>query len=131
MIRSVEEIKKDIDNLEAVPSCYGNEWKRPKRDRLQAELFRAITAGIPLDRLEQLCQAEKEGRCVVVDEGMALAMCAGAYAAEVHGRPIYCWDVLGNHKTVPYLEAARALRRIAVPVLTPAEAEAAQKREAE
>lgn len=65
-MRSVEEIKADIKDLEASPSFYGNEWKAPKRGKLQAELFRSLTASIPLDRLEQLCNAEREGKVVVL-----------------------------------------------------------------
>jgi hypothetical protein len=65
-MRAVEEIKADIDLLEGSPSYYGNEWKKPKRDQLQAELFRVLTASIPLNRLSALCAAEREGRAVVL-----------------------------------------------------------------
>jgi hypothetical protein len=124
-MREISEIKAEIDNLEALPSYYGNEWKKPLRDKLQAEMFRALTASIPLDRLSAICQAEREGRCVVLDEQLAMAMCAGARAIEQRGRGTYVWDVLGNPKEMPYVEAAKALRSIAVPLLN-ARAEAAK-----
>lgn len=43
--------------------CYREQLKKAinEHDRMQAALD-----GIPLDRLEQLCQAEREGRCVVL-----------------------------------------------------------------
>ncbi len=33
---------------------------------LDEELFRTITNGIPLDRLREICDAERNGRCVVL-----------------------------------------------------------------
>lgn len=40
----------------------------PGNTRLIDELEHAITNGIPLDRLETICNAERDGRCVVLPE---------------------------------------------------------------
>lgn len=57
-MRPIAEIKLDI----AVAARHGNaEWV----ENYTNELRIALTASIPLDRLEALCAAEKDGRCVV------------------------------------------------------------------
>jgi hypothetical protein len=65
-VRTIEEIQAELNALEASPSYYGNEWKKPRREWLKGELFDAITHGIPLDRLREMCDAEREQRCVVL-----------------------------------------------------------------
>jgi hypothetical protein len=58
-----------------------------------------------------------DGRLVRVDETMALAMNAGAYAIEYSRRisrgAVYAYDIFGATKEILYYEAAKALRRIA------------------
>lgn len=69
-MRSVEEIKADIVGCESdiSTSNHGGHVNRQKSRLalLNYELRAAITASIPLDRLEAICAAEREGRCVVL-----------------------------------------------------------------
>lgn len=59
-MRTVEEIKADI------ASC-DSEWIDSALCRsLRCELYETILGGIPLDRLEAICAAEKDGRCVTL-----------------------------------------------------------------
>lgn len=69
------------------------------------------------------------GRCidylktpsVLMDENMALAMCAGARAIEVNRRfdaSTYVWDVFGEGKKISYKEAVEILRENALKVLS-------------
>lgn len=66
-MRTVEEIKADIAELE-------RRWSRGESPSnykslhyaLKNELRAALTADIPLDRLEAICAAEKDGRVVVL-----------------------------------------------------------------
>lgn len=59
MSRSIEEIKADI----AIARANGNEkWAEILEENIRAY----CTADIPLDRLETICSAEKEGKCVVM-----------------------------------------------------------------
>lgn len=62
-MRSVEEIKKDIA---VVAATLEPGWTNTDMCELEAELRLALTASIPIDRLEAICQAEREGRCVVL-----------------------------------------------------------------
>lgn len=81
--------------------------------------------------VQELLQAEKGGRLVVLDEKIALSMCAGARAIENNKRlfgVIYGYDIFGvrrGPKEISYYEAAKKLREIAEPVLDREEAEAA------
>ncbi len=59
-MRTIEEIKANIKQMGALEPEIG------ERSCLQRELYRAITDSIPLDRLEEICNAEREGRCVVL-----------------------------------------------------------------
>lgn len=61
-MRTIEEIKADIKNRR-VRHFSESGWDI---SALKTELFETITNGIPLDRLEEICAAEKEGRCVVL-----------------------------------------------------------------
>lgn len=62
-MRTIEEIRADIAKPYDFMSA---EAKQRWTDYLDMELRAALTASIPLDRLEQICQAEREGRCVVL-----------------------------------------------------------------
>jgi hypothetical protein len=66
-MRSVEEIKKDIVSF-AEQRKAGKPADRGVEGIVWAEYLNALTASIPLDRLEAICAAEKEGRCVVLPE---------------------------------------------------------------
>ena len=71
-MRTIEDIKADMKYAES----HVNDWcngDRAMQDEnlveyyaLKAELFDAITESIPLDRLTEICDAEREGRCVVL-----------------------------------------------------------------
>lgn len=85
----------------------------------------------PIDHLRDLLQAEQAGRLVVLDEKIALSMCAGARAIENNKRLFgvtYSYDIFGVHggpKEISYFEAAKKLREIAELFLTREEAEVA------
>jgi len=55
-MRTVEEIKADI------ASAKQPIWKR----QFENELYKALTSDIPIARLETICAAENDGRCVVL-----------------------------------------------------------------
>lgn len=77
-MRTVEEIRAEISLLEeeeaeAIADCAGAEYingihyyNRAKIKRLNNEMAGIITNGISLDRLTEICTAEREGRCVVL-----------------------------------------------------------------
>lgn len=70
-MRSVEEIKADTDRLDSLIARYTADGFPVRhfefqKARCETELRAALTADIPLDRLEALCAAEREGRCVVL-----------------------------------------------------------------
>lgn len=58
-MRTVEEIKVDINN-------YMNYGTQAQIDKVWLEWFRVIAQGIEPDRLEEICRAEREGRCEVL-----------------------------------------------------------------
>ena len=76
-MRKIEDIKADIKQAELthasmkknrlyrtdVPAEKQAVWKFIS---LNLELVEAITSGIPLDRIEEICNAEKDGRCLVL-----------------------------------------------------------------
>lgn len=57
-MRKIEEIKADIS-----ATAYGTQHQH---DAAWLEWFRVVAQGIDPDRLEEICQAEREGRCVVL-----------------------------------------------------------------
>lgn len=57
-------MRKDEEIIEDLHKAY--KTLDPSIDKLQSEYLCAITESIPLDRLEQICNAEREGRCVVL-----------------------------------------------------------------
>ena len=59
-MRTVEEIKADI------ASCDSSWIDSALCRSLRCELYETILDGIPLDRLEAICAAEKDGRVVVL-----------------------------------------------------------------
>lgn len=77
-MRSVEEIKADIKRHE---NRLGNldfnqDDERCHIQIAEHELRWTLTSAIPLDRLEAICAAEREGRCVV----LPCKVCDTAYA---------------------------------------------------
>lgn len=67
-MRTVEEIKADIAELKAVEEVDSLcTYDRLILENLEQELRTALTADIPLDRLEQICAAEKDGRVVLLN----------------------------------------------------------------
>lgn len=84
-MRSIEEIRKDIDTSTANAKKAINielqiAWEERAR-RAEMELRAALSASIPLDRLEAICNAERDGRCVVLPNDTVPA-CKG------HPRPL-------------------------------------------
>lgn len=62
-MRTIEEIKADYNLIKSkTPKGYTN----TDLCELEFELRQALIYDIPFDRLEQICQAEKEGRVVVL-----------------------------------------------------------------
>lgn len=73
-------------------------------------------------------QAAELIHAVILDEGLALAMSAGARSIEQSAGKrgsTYIFDVFGDSKEIPYALAAKALRDIATPFLTRTEVEEA------
>ena len=62
-MRTVEEIKADI------ASCDSSWIDSALCRSLRCELYETILDGIPLDRLETICAAEKDGRLVTLPVG--------------------------------------------------------------
>ena len=69
-MREIAEIKAELERASRITnSTYCGEVYREAENqaiKLRYELFSTITSGIPLDRLEAICQAERDGRCVVL-----------------------------------------------------------------
>lgn len=61
-MRTIEEIKAAISAVEQLEGS--GRYERVKT--LNGELLQAITDGISPDRLQEICSAEREGRCVVL-----------------------------------------------------------------
>jgi hypothetical protein len=63
-----EELKRAQLNLKAVLHEDGGVYSRTKWtvDECKVKLFDALTASIPLDRLREICAAERDGRCAVL-----------------------------------------------------------------
>lgn len=64
-MRTIEEIKADIS-----ATAYGTQHQY---DAAWLEWFRVVAQGIEPDRLEEICKAEREGRCVVLNEDVVIA----------------------------------------------------------
>lgn len=67
-MRTIEEIKADINKLDRVfyGSAFGRANEHEQLQSLYNELGEAIIECIPYERLEEICNAEREGRCVVL-----------------------------------------------------------------
>ena len=133
-MRTIEEIKADIASWNTVSYLYANE----KIDKLNAELREALAFSVPLDRLEDICSAERDGRLVkmpckvgdmvyFVADGEVrnttlLAIKANISDPEYAGNPtiifegyfqlgihVFCW-MLGERLYLTYAEAEAALK---------------------
>lgn len=65
-MRMVEEIMGEAKELLQQSSGENFLETMGKIKILNDEAYKAVTAGIPFDRLEAICNAEREGRCVVL-----------------------------------------------------------------
>lgn len=69
-MRSIEAIKADIEIVKNIYIATLSDSELLEKIgewvSLERELHSAITDGIPLDRLETICNAERDGRCVVL-----------------------------------------------------------------
>ena len=63
-MRTVEEIKKDIENYKI--NKRPNDGSEIEVYALQKELCHTLIGKISLDRLEEICNAERKGRCVTL-----------------------------------------------------------------
>jgi len=76
-VRTIEKIKTDYEKAvkcwetesEDCPAddCENCEYNTKKDiHELRCELLQSITADIPFDRIQEICEAERDGRCVVL-----------------------------------------------------------------
>jgi hypothetical protein len=67
-MRNIDEIKADISYYTEKQNgpLLKNQSFVPVLKELDSKLRRALVADIPIDRLEALCTAERDGRCVVL-----------------------------------------------------------------
>lgn len=118
-MRTIEEIKADI-------AYYTEQQKNANKyqrftdtiERLEIELKTILTKDVSIDRLEELCNAEKEGNILILTEQIKLSMNAGARAIENNKRYQYGTEYIWNlhsedSKTISYVEAAGVLRETA------------------
>jgi hypothetical protein len=123
-MRTIDKIKADIAKVKTrLPEGYTN----TDLCELTAEFILAAASGIPLDRLEAICDAERDGRCAVLNEKLALSMLAGARAIENNKRYQGARFVHDVHSECPqeisYYEAVKILREAAEAALKGAEHE--------
>lgn len=69
-MRMIEEIEADI-RANHMRECTDDQpelWEEicDKYDELRLEYYKTLTTGIDFERLEEICQAERENRCVVL-----------------------------------------------------------------
>jgi hypothetical protein len=66
-MRTIEEIKADIaKEKEHLRTATAKTCIKLLIEAKEAELRAALTASIPLDRMEEICTAERDGRCAVL-----------------------------------------------------------------
>lgn len=65
-MRSIKEIK--AETMEVLEEASGLNFPKTvaKLTTLNDEAYRTVTAGIPFERIEELCQAERENRCITI-----------------------------------------------------------------
>ena len=85
-----EELKQAELNLKAILHEDGGVYSRTKWtvSECKVKIFDALTADIPLDRLREICAAERDGRCVVL-------LCKVGDSV---------WDRFGYHWTITQIE---------------------------
>lgn len=65
-MRSINEIKAEFEAEAEIAAVTG---KQAKAKRLRAELVNALAKDISIKRLEEICNAERDGRLVIIPEG--------------------------------------------------------------
>ena len=131
-MRDISEIKADLKRAELnLKACLHEDGGLVSHaqwdvDRLELELFHAVKNDIPLDKLSQICEAERDGRCVIITEEIALAMSAGAGLIEeehILDDCAYVYNYDYGLKAISYKNAAQILRELAKKVLKETEDE--------
>jgi len=87
-MRNLEEIKADYEAALRVESFRDNIGQCPanifiyfgESERFKGELLCALTDAIPLDRLELICNAERDGRVVVLNENSQIKAIRALYS---------------------------------------------------
>lgn len=64
-MRKIDEIKAEIESLRPFAKC--GLLNHADTESLEMEFRAALTSDMPLERLEAICAAEKDGRCVVIE----------------------------------------------------------------
>ena len=103
----------DLCGLDDV--CKRDCWKPTpcKIPRMVYRLAEYEDSNLTPTEVAELAQAKADGRVVVLDEQLALSMCAGARAIETSRKfygTIYAYDIFGNQREIPYKVAAQKLR---------------------
>lgn len=87
-MRSIEEIKASIQECSVTGT-------QKQLDGFWLEWFRAVANGIEPDRLEAICQAERDGRCVV----LSVKVGDTVYTVDLdcednqdHTKMCFCWN---------------------------------------
>lgn len=76
-MRSIDKIRDDMEKSLAMGGFHYNQFEQ--------ELRAAYTDGIPLNRLEEICNAEREGRLIIKPDKTHCAYCK-----KPTGNSIYC-----------------------------------------
>lgn len=102
-------------------AAYEDTGLEPEDINVMVECANEDDLGISYTRLRELAEADKDGRCVVLDDKTALAMLAGAYAIE-HSRRCDLATFVHNFRSdnpqeISYYTATKILRAEAASVL--------------
>ena len=106
-MRTVEEIKADIKSISELQTTdiFEQRSNLTKIHALERELQQTVISGIPLDRLEVICAAEKDGRLVTlpckVDDTVYVISGHGARSnPEIVERTVYSFYVEENGRVL-------------------------------
>ena len=115
-MRTIDEIKADLRK------CYSGK-STADRAKMQSELLCALLDDISLDRLTEICNAERDGRCVVLPKKI------GETVNTKHGiGEVVAWDTTARVKTIDEPDFTERYRDYGIgsKIFTRAEAEAAK-----